>query len=206
MATRRRMRPSAPSVRHARSRHETTRCCGSWQVAMYPGQRRLRPVGPRYARRPAVAEETRLESGTGRHPPIEHLRSAQGGLVVKRGRMLAPAPMQDSSVAAPRSRALPWPTRADRCVGRLLQRRRASASFTPTGCSSVTTTDTHLKAEAQTQAAAETQEAVTRKRQPDLGRRTGCAAAPPRVARATRRSSTPDWAGRPGSRGRTGWR
>ena len=131
---------------------------------------------------------------------------AQGGLVVKRGRMLAPAPMPDSSVAARRSRALPWPARADRRVGRRLQRRRASASFTATGCPSDTTTDTHPKAEAQTQAAAKTQEAVTRTRQPHLGRRTGCAAAPPSVARAMRRSSTPDWAGRPGSRGRTGWR
>jgi hypothetical protein len=141
-------------------------------------------------------------AGPGRGVPA----SAQGGLVVKRGRMLAPAPMPDSSVAARRSRALPWPARADRRVGRRLQRRRASASFTATGCPSDTTTDTHPKAEAQTQAAAETQEAVTRTRQPHLGRRTGCAAAPPSVARAMRRSSTPDWAGRPGSRGRTGWR
>jgi hypothetical protein len=86
----------------------------------------------------------------------------------------------------------PWPTRADRYAGRLLQRRRASASFTPTGYSSDTTTDTHPKAEAHTQPADETQEGVTRNRQPDLGRRTGCAAAPPRAARATRRSSTPD--------------
>lgn len=43
---------------------------------------------------------------------------------------------------------------------------------------------------------------VTRKHGSDRGRRKGCAAAPP-VDRATRR---PDWAGRPGSRGRTGWR
>lgn len=87
MATRRCVRPSAPSVRHVCSRHETTRCCGSWQVAMYPGQRRLRPVGPRYARRLAVGEETRLESGKGRHPSIEHLRSARiGGLAPGRPR------------------------------------------------------------------------------------------------------------------------
>jgi hypothetical protein len=64
MATRRRMRPSAPSVRHVCSRRETARGCGSWQVAMCLGQRRLRPVGLRHARRPAVAEEIRHKSGT----------------------------------------------------------------------------------------------------------------------------------------------
>jgi hypothetical protein len=86
-------------------------------------------------------------------------RSPRRRLVVKRGRMLVLAPMQDLSVAAIRSRALRWHTHGDRCVRPTPATSARNASSTPTGCLSDTTTDTNPKAEAQTQAAAETPEA-----------------------------------------------